>query len=265
MAGVTPDAAVNPAASLLSIGLYDDSVGGELGARLFTDEPESTAYNRRLSEAAVRDAFVLATCERIEVFAIELDGDVAPTLLDALAAETGIPVPSLRDQARIRRGEDALAHLFAVAAALESQVVGEPQILGQVRESHRQAADLGLVGPGLDACVQAAYAAAKRVRTETDVGRYPVSIASAALLVARDVHGDLTNCTALLVGRGEMGEFMGGELKAAGVRELAVIHPALRRRRPSAWAPTIVPGKSWTTPWPPRTLWSAPWVRDASA
>ena len=234
MAGVTPDAAVNPAASLLSIGLYDDSVGGELGARLFTDEPESTAYNRRLSEAAVRDAFVLATCERIEVFAIELDGDVAPTLLDALAAETGIPVPSLRDQARIRRGEDALAHLFAVAAALESQVVGEPQILGQVRESHRQAADLGLVGPGLDACVQAAYAAAKRVRTETDVGRYPVSIASAALLVARDVHGDLTHCTALLVGLGEMGEFMGGELKAAGVRELAVIHPALRRAQSAA-------------------------------
>jgi len=127
-----------------------------------------------------------------------------------------------------------LAHLFSVAAALESQVVGEPQILGQVRESHRQAADLGQVGPSLDACVQAAYAAAKRVRTETDVGRYPVSIASAALLVARDVHGDLTHCTALLVGLGEMGEFMGGELKAAGVRELAVIHPVLRRAQSAA-------------------------------
>ena len=234
MTDVAYGAAAPSAASLLSIGLNQDTVDPDLAARLFMDEPDPAAIHRRLSGAGLQDILVLATCERIEVFTLTSESVPADSVFTILAQETGADVGELRDQARPRHGEDALAHLFSVAAALDSQVIGEPQILGQVRESHRQAADLGLVGPSLEACLQAAYVAAKRVRTETDIGRYPVSIAAAALLVARDVHGDLTRANAALIGLGEMGEFMGGELKSAGVRDIAVLHPVMARAQAAA-------------------------------
>ena len=234
MTDAAPGAAASSAANLLSVGLNQDSVDPDLGARLFMDEPDPAAIHRRLSEAGLQDMFALATCERIEVFSLTAESAPPETVFAILARETGAEARDLRGQSRLRRGEDALAHLFSIAAALDSQVVGEPQILGQVRESHRQAAELGLVGADLEACLQAAYVAAKRVRTETDIGRYPVSIAAAALLVARDVHGDLTRARAALIGLGEMGEFMGAELKSAGVRDIAVLHPAMARAQAAA-------------------------------
>lgn len=234
MTGTAPDAAAHPAANLLSLGLTQESVSPDLGARLFADEPDPGPLHRRLREAGLHDVFALATCERLEVFAVSAETGTEEAILAALAAQTGVEVEALREEARRRYADEALGHLFAVAAALESQIVGEPQILGQVRESHRQAAALGLVGPGLEASLQAAYAAAKRVRSETEIGRYPVSIAAAALMVARDVHGDLKRCTALLIGLGEMGEFMGGELKSAGVRDMVIVHPALARAEAAA-------------------------------
>ena len=234
MSGATPEAAAHPAASLLSLGLTQEAVSPDLGARLFAEDPDPAAFQMRLREARLSDVLALATCERIEVFAASPGPDTAGAILGALAAATGVEAAALSDQARQRHGEAALARLFAVAASMDSQVLGEPLILGQVRECHRAAAALGLVGPGLEACLEAAYAAAKRVRSETEIGRYPVSIAAAALLVARDVHGELKRCKALLIGLGEMGEFMGGELKAAGLRDMVVVHPSAARARAAA-------------------------------
>lgn len=234
MAGAAPEAAAHPAAKLLSLGLTQETASPELHARLFAEEPDPAALHRRLDAAKLRDVLALATCERIEVFAASPGPDTAEAILAVLAAETGLEAEVLRQEARRRHGEEALAHLFNVAASLDSQVLGEPLILGQVRDCHRKAAELGLVGPALEASLEAAYVAAKRVRNETEIGRYPVSIAAAALLVARDVHGDLTRCRALLIGLGEMGEFMGGELKSAGVRDMVVLHPSAARAQAAA-------------------------------
>ena len=234
MTGAAPEAAAHPAANLLSLGLTEDSVSPELRARLFAEDPDPAALHRRLSEARLQDVLALATCERIEVFAVSAEPEAVEKILAVLAAETGLEAGTLQGQARQRHGDDALAHLFAVAASLDSQILGEPLILGQVRECHRAAAALGLIGPGLEASLTAAYGAAKRVRSETEIGRYPVSMAAAALLVARDVHGDLTRCSALLIGLGEMGEFMGGELRSAGVRDIVVLHPSQARAQAAA-------------------------------
>ena len=233
MTGAAPEAA-HPAENLLSLGLTQEAVSPELHARLFAEDPDPAALHRRLHEARLRNVLALATCERIEIFAASPGPDAEDEILAVLAAETGFEADILRLEARRRHGEEALAHLFAVAASLDSQVLGEPLILGQVRDCHRKAAALGLVGPDLEASLNAAYGAAKRVRSETEIGRYPVSIATAALLVARDVHGDLTRCGALLVGLGEMGEFMGGELKSAGVRDIVVVHPSAARAQAAA-------------------------------
>ncbi len=226
-----PGAAPDPIADLISTGLTLDSVSPELREQVFSDEPDSARLLHRLRELPLDDVLAISTCERVEIFAVSRLPNAAGILLDTLAGQTGADAAVLQEQARRQHGGQALAHLFAVASGLESQVVGEPQILGQVKESHRQAAAMGLVGPGLEPMLQAAYQTAKRVRNETDIGHYPVSIATSALMVARDVHGDLGRCSALVIGLGEMAEFIGGEIKAAGVRDIAILHPTLARAR----------------------------------
>ncbi len=227
MTGAVPD----PIADLISTGLTLDSVNPELRDLVFGDEPDLARLLDRLRVSSLDDVVALSTCERIEIFAVSRSPEADGVMLEILAGETGADVTALQGQMCRRHGNLALDHLFAVAAGLESQVVGEPQILGQVKESHRQATALGLVGPGLEPMLQAAYQTAKRVRNETDIGHYTVSIAASALMVARDVHGDLGRCSALVIGLGEMAEFIAGEIKAAGVGDIVVLHPTLARAR----------------------------------
>jgi len=227
-------AAPGPIADLISTGLTLDSVSPELRDLVFGDEPDLARLLHRLQGASLDDVLALSTCERVEIFAVSRSPDAAGAMLEILAGETGAEVASLQKQTYRRHGDQALAHLFAVTAGLESQVVGEPQILGQVKESHRQAAALGLVGPRLEPMLQAAYQTAKRVRNETEIGQYTVSIAASALMVARDVHGDLGQCSVLVIGLGEMAEFLAGEIKAAGVGDIVFLHPTLARARAAA-------------------------------
>lgn len=130
---------------------------------------------------------------------------------------------------RVLEGEQALEHIFAVAASLESLVIGEPQVLGQVKASHRIAVDADMMGAELDRIMQAAFAAAKRVRSETMIGQSAVSIAAAAVQVARDVHGDLDTAAALIIGGGEMGDLVAAKLMDAGLTRLTVADTVSRR------------------------------------
>ncbi len=123
-----------------------------------------------------------------------------------------------------------------VTAALDSLIIGEPQILGQVKACHRMARDAGMSGSELEALIQAAYGAAKRVRSDTAIGQRPVSIAAAAAQVARDVHGDLGRAACLLVGAGDMGRMVAENLLAGGVGHLTVAHPTEARAQAMARA-----------------------------
>src|SRR5262249_19110843 len=118
------------------------------------------------------------------------------------------------------QGAAALRHVFAVASALDSLVIGEPHVLGQLRAAHRAAGEAGLLGPALESSLQAAYASARRVRRETRIAERPVSIAAAAVELAREIHGDLDRLTALVLGTAEMGELMAEHFRNAGVRRL---------------------------------------------
>jgi len=178
-----------------------------------------------LREAGLRDGVLIATCDRIELVSHDADAGV---LLGALvAARAGLPgAPLYRHE-----GDAALTHLFAVASALESAVIGEPQILGQVRAAHREAADVGLVGGALEAAFLAAFACARRIRRETGLSESPQSIAAAAIDLARGIHGDLARVGALLLGPAEMGELLAEHFRRAGLARLAVCGPAERAER----------------------------------
>lgn len=220
----------NDSKDLVIVGVSERSAGAALRECLFAEEPNPGALLDRLAAAGAPDTVVFATCERIELLTLAEDAAAAVPRLHGLLAETiGVPAEVLETEGYRHIGDDALRHLFAVTASLDSRVVGEPQVLGQIKDCHRRAAAAGRVGPALEAILQASYATAKRVRSETALAEQPVSIAAAALAVARDLHGDLAARQVLLLGLGEMGEFMAGELRAAGVADLVIAHPSLDR------------------------------------
>ncbi|KZD12032.1 hypothetical protein AUP43_17580 [Oceanibaculum pacificum] len=196
-----------------------------LREQLYVEDVDQPALLARLRAAGVAEAMILSTCDRVELWMAE--GDVAA--LDILAEAARLDPASLAGYRFALAEEAALRHVFAVASALESHVIGEPQVLGQVKATHRLARDAGMIGPVLEPVLQAAYQAAKRVRSETAIGERPVSLAAAACQLARDVQGDLSRCGALLLGTGEMGEFLAGQLLAAGLDRVSVIGRTARR------------------------------------
>jgi len=194
-----------------------------LRERLFLSEAALPEFLAGLRAAGLNQALVVSTCDRTEV--VGWHGDSAQAVAQVarhFAAFGAFNDAELAALLAIRHGPAAVEHVFAVAASLESAIVGEPQVLGQVREAYHHAAAAGLIGGDLDRLMQGAFAAAKRVRTETTIGERAVSITAAALQVAREVHGALDRRAALFVGAGEMAEMFADKLREAGVTRFLV-------------------------------------------
>jgi len=205
------------------VGVDHRSCPAVLRERLFLSEAALPAFLAALRADGLDQALVISTCDRTEVIGWHGDGgEAVARAARRLAALGAFGDADLAALLAIRHGPAALEHVFAVAASLESGIVGEPQVLGQVREAYRQAATAGLIGGELDRVMQGAFAAAKRVRTETTIGERAVSIAAAALQVAREVHGALDRRSALFVGAGEMAEMFADKLREAGVSRFLV-------------------------------------------
>jgi glutamyl-tRNA reductase len=218
---------------LLVIGTNHRSAPPALREHFALVEAGLGAALEQLAAAALGEAVLIATCDRVELVTTAGDAERAAAVLAALlAARTGVPRDAVAASLYRHPGEAGLRHLFAVASALDSLVIGEPQVFGQVKEAHRQAAELGLAGGALETAFAAAYAAARRVRRETRIAERPVSIAAAALQLARDIHGDLARCSALvLLGPGEMGELIAERFQRAGLKRLVVCGAPPRAER----------------------------------
>ena len=215
--------------TLLVIGINHRSSPPELGDRFALIEDDLDGALDALKSHHVSDAVLLATCDRIEL--LSHDKAVAAAFAPLIAERLGVAADKIAAAVYRLEGAAALKHLFAVASALDSQVIGEPQVLGQLRAAHRAAAAHGLVSDGLEAALEAAYAAARRVRRETKIAQGPVSLAAAALSLARDIHGDLANLSALLIGPSELGELVAEQFRRAGLAHLVVCGPAARASR----------------------------------
>jgi glutamyl-tRNA reductase len=212
------------------VGANHKSSGLMLRDRLFVEDGAVPEFLGRLRQAGLTQALVLSTCDRVEVQAIDPGAGEAPDLIARALADHAEMAPGEIDGQLYTLWDDvAVRHVFTVAASLDSQIVGEPQVLGQVKACHRLARDAGMTGSALEAILQAAYSAAKRVRNETAIGERPVSISAAAVQIAREVHGDLDRCTGLLIGAGDMGEMVARDLISAGLSQLTVTHPTEKR------------------------------------
>lgn len=207
----------------LVVGVNHRTGSLSLRDRLFVEDEAVPEFLDQLRERDIDQAVILSTCDRVEVIAASRDAERDSIVIgEVLAGHADVTADEL-GQALLRcEGTDAIRHLFRVASSLDSVVVGEPQVLGQVKACHRLARDRGMVADDLERLMQSAYTTAKRVRTETAVGERPVSIAAVAVGIAREVHGQLEEARALLLGTGDMGEVIADELRRAGLHTLSV-------------------------------------------
>jgi glutamyl-tRNA reductase len=211
---------------LVVVGANHRSASLGLRDALYIDDATVPGFLDGLKRAGLTEALVLSTCDRVEVWCVEADADRATALIgEAFATKAGLTAEGLSTHLYTLIGGEAVRHGFTVTSALDSLVIGEPHISGQVKAAHRLARDADTCGSQLDGFVQAAFAVAKRVRSETAIGEGPVSIAAAAVQVARDLHGDLGSCRALLIGTGDMGELVAESLLAAGLTDMLVTAP----------------------------------------
>ena len=188
-----------------------------------------------VERAELSEVMLLSTCNRVEVYGVGGAGDPRG-VVEALAALQGVREVDVNGHCFVRNDQGAARHIFRVAASLESMVVGEPQILGQVKDAYQAARDVGTVGAVLDRCLTMAFKGAKRVRTETAIARGAASVPSVAVDLARSIFGELSGKKALLVGAGEMSEQAAVHLRASGVAKIAVVNRTEGRGRALAEA-----------------------------
>ena len=215
---------------LFAVGVNHKHAPVELRERLAVGDDEHGALLRALREhAGLSEAMIVSTCNRVEIYGVAPTPDAAWAVLDVLASLRALEPALVREHGFLRGHADAARHVFRVASSLESLVVGEPQILGQVKGALGRARESGMVGPVLDRCMSLAFKCAKRVRSETDIARGGASVPSVAVDLARSIFGELTGCAVAVLGAGEMAEQAALHLQAAGAAEIVVVNRSAER------------------------------------
>jgi len=217
---------------LILIGTNHRSAPVELRERLAIPEEiaaEVLAAIRAIE--SIRGAAVLSTCNRVEVVVSAEDEDVIEPVVDSLTRRTGGSRADLERHLYVLRNRDVVRHFFRVASGLDSMIVGEPQIGGQVRAAYALAQENGALDPILQRLFEQTLRVAKKVRSESGIGESAVSIPYAAVELARKIFGELGELQVLLLGAGDMGELTAQHLRGAGVRRLLVANRAQEKAR----------------------------------
>src|SRR5512140_2087957 len=178
----------------------------------------------------ITEAIIVSTCNRVEIYATSRDiaGGMA-RLKRFLADYHNLPLETLEQHLYAHHGEAAIRHVFRVASSLDSMVVGEPQILGQIKTAYGFAAEYKSSGIILNRFLHKAFSVAKRVRTETKIASSAVSVACAAVDLAKKTFGDLSDKTVMLVGAGEMCELAAKHFLNSGARGVMVANRTFER------------------------------------
>ncbi|MFH1262808.1 MAG: glutamyl-tRNA reductase [Pseudomonadota bacterium] len=207
---------------LVILGLSHHTAPLHVRERFDFSKHASETYLPRLSGLdSVRSGMVLSTCNRVEVYAAGVGED--ELIRDAegfLKTFHKLDEKEVRPYLYTRVNREAVRHLFRVAASLDSLVVGEPQILGQVKEAYFDASALSLTDPFFDRLLQRTFFVAKKIRNETGIAEHAVSVSYAAVELAEKIFGDLTGKQVMILGAGEMAELAARHLKRQGVEEI---------------------------------------------
>ena len=216
--------------TIVLVGLSHHTAPVEVRERVaFANGRLEPALRGLVARPGVQEGVIVSTCNRVEVVACG-EGDAVTAELPAFLAEAhGLPSGELHGKLYTHRDREAVRHLFRVASSLDSMVVGEPQILGQLKEHYAVAAALGASGRVLHRCFHKSFSVAKRIRSETGIAEKAVSVGSAAVELACDIFDRFDDKTALLLGAGTMGEVTARQLLAKGVGTLMVTNRTFER------------------------------------
>ncbi len=219
------------------IGLNHKVAPVEVRERLAFQDEEALSFLKGLKEeGAVKGGVLLSTCNRVEFYADLGQGGSAESLVGTMVKARGL-AESSRSLFYAKQGRNLISHLFGVAAGLDSMVLGEPQILGQVKDSYFLARDGGALTTQLNLLFQKAFHVAKKVRTETGIGERPVTISYAAFNLARSIFEDLATKRILILGAGEMSRILATHFFESGIRQVKVANRT--RERALAFAKTF--------------------------
>lgn len=189
--------------------------------------PDSMASALHAAHQVVPENLILSTCNRTEIYAACHQQQPAANLVEWLASWHNMPVAQLQPYLYIYQQEEAVRHALRVACGLDSLVLGEPQILGQLKSALQAASDKAVTGNQLNRLMQHAFSTAKKVRTQTSIGANPISVAFAAVSLAKQIFSKLEKHTALLIGAGETIELVGKHLAANGIGGVMVANRSI--------------------------------------
>ena len=216
--------------NLLVTGLNHETAPVSIRERVaFPPEHQPEALHACLNQTGVQACMILSTCNRTELYCILNTPDQQQAVTRWLHDHFDLPPDTLQPYLYHHTGQAGVEHIMAVASGLNSLVLGEPQILGQLKDAYRIARQAGTLRQQLELILQQVFATAKRVRSETAIGENPVSVAFAAVSLARQFYGALQDYTAVLVGAGETIELVARHLQEAHIGHLIIANRTLDR------------------------------------
>ena len=215
--------------SLLAFGINHQTAPVAIRERVaFTPETLLPALQDLTERTAVNEAAILSTCNRTEIYC-GLDENNTDVVLGWLEDFHNMSRSELEPYLYHHPEQDAVRHMLRVASGLDSMVLGEPQILGQMKDAYQIASKAGTIGKTLSKLFQHTFSVAKQIRTDTAIGHSPVSVAFAAVALAKQIFGDLKNSTVLLIGAGETIELAARHLKDNGIGRIIIANRTVER------------------------------------
>lgn len=215
---------------LLNLGLNHTTAPVEIRERVVFEPADLDRALAGLAElSGIGGGVIVSTCNRTEIYCVLDSPEHASTVESWFRQWHGLDDTEISAALYRYWDTDAVRHVLRVACGLDSMILGEPQIAGQLKDAWRAAITNGAAGPELDRLFQHAFAVSKEVRTHTDIGTSPVSVASAAITLAKQIFGELKPLTALMIGAGDMIELAARHLRGAGVESLLVANRDAQR------------------------------------
>lgn len=213
--------------AVITLGLSHHTAPVEARGRLaFTDAELPAALTRLRGLAGIREAAIVSTCNRTEIVTVT-EPENERLLKDWWRRERQVELDLVERHSFVHRDHSAVLHALRVAAGLDSLVVGEPQILGQMKQAYAAALGEKTLGPVLTRLFQHSFAVAKKVRTDTEIGAHPVSAAYAAVQIAKHIFSDFSKQTALLIGAGETIRLFARHLRGQGIGRVIIANRSL--------------------------------------
>jgi glutamyl-tRNA reductase len=204
------------AEKIIILGVNHKTAPVEIRERLAFPNDPGTPYRELVVIPGCEEFCFLSTCNRVEVIFVSSTPEETEPIIRDFLFNKSMSYEEAGKYIYLHQGEAAIQHLFRVGASLDSMIVGEPQILGQLKQAYRDAKEQNCTGMILNRLLHKAFSVAKRIRTETEIGSSAVSISYAAVELAKKIFGNLKNKKAMLVGAGEMAELAAQHLMSRG-------------------------------------------------